>query len=297
MRKLSVLMLICAVLAAASCGDKNTTPGGYKFTRHNSTSDGVKPAPGEMAFVHIYAYVDGKFQNSTRQNDRIMPIRVNSAEELLKTKEKGKPNPVYEAISVMSVGDSISIFVPVTEEMKKQPEMKDAVELRYDVVMLESKTQDAYQAEQQAAKDKIEAEIEITKAREADIAAKVTDLAGQYRSGKLKDKLTTTASGLKYMKLEEGQGPANQSGQKVTVHYYGALTNGQAFDNSFKSGQAFTFPLGAGRVIRGWDEGVALLKGGDKAMLFIPSELGYGKAGSGAKIPGDSELIFYIEVL
>ncbi|MEZ4956143.1 MAG: FKBP-type peptidyl-prolyl cis-trans isomerase [Saprospiraceae bacterium] len=296
MRNLSFSMLLCATLFFSACGEKNITPNGYKFTVHH-TSNGQKPAPGDMAFVHIYGYVDGKFQNSTRQNDRVLPVRVNSKEELQTIKDKGTPNPIYDAVSVMSVGDSISIFIPVTEEMKKNPQMANAKEMRYDIVMLESKTQEDYQAEQKADKERREEEGKILKARESEVATVVTDLAAQYRSGKLKDQLTTTESGLKYMILEPGNGPTTQNGQKVTVNYYGTLTDGTMFDNSFKSGQPFSFNLGQGRVIKGWDEGVALLKGGDQAVFFIPSELGYGKTGSGARIPGDSELIFYIEVL
>ncbi|MEZ4932418.1 MAG: FKBP-type peptidyl-prolyl cis-trans isomerase [Saprospiraceae bacterium] len=287
---------MCHLVFFSACGEKNITPNGYKFTVHH-TSNGQKPAPGDMAFVHIYGYVDGKFQNSTRQNDRVLPVRVNSKEELQTIKDKGTPNPIYDAVSVMSVGDSISIFIPVTEEMKKNPQMANAKEMRYDIVMLESKTQEDYQAEQKADKERREEEGKILKARESEVATVVTDLAAQYRSGKLKDQLTTTESGLKYMILEPGNGPTTQNGQKVTVNYYGTLTDGTMFDNSFKSGQPFSFNLGQGRVIKGWDEGVALLKGGDQAVFFIPSELGYGKTGSGARIPGDSELIFYIEVL
>lgn len=296
MRNLSFSILLCVAFLFSACGEKNITPNGYKFTVHH-TSNGQKPAAGDMAFVHIYGYVDGKFQNSTRQNDRVLPVRVNSKEELQTIKDKGTPNPIYDAVSVMSVGDSISIFIPVTEEMKKNPQMANATEMRYDIVMIESKTQEAYQAEQKADKERREEEGKILKARESEVGAVVTDLAAQYRSGKLKDQLTTTESGLKYMVIEPGNGPATQNGQKVTVNYYGTLTDGTMFDNSFKSGQPFIFPLGQGRVIRGWDEGVALLKSGDHAVFFIPSELGYGKTGSGARIPGDSELIFYIEVL
>ncbi len=99
------------------------------------------------------------------------------------------------------------------------------------------------------------------------------------------------------MVLEEGTGNPTQVGKEIDVHYYGMLTNGEMFDNSFNRGSPISFPLGTGRVIPGWDEGLALMKGGDRGVLFIPSELGYGKAGSGAKIPPDSELIFYVEIL
>ncbi len=296
MRLLSFLLLF-TVVAFSSCSEQNNvTPNGYEVIRHNTPS-GDKPAVGDYAFAHIYAFVDGVLETSTRQQNRLMPVLIYTNEELVKMKESGKPNPVYDAISVMNVGDSITVNLPVTEEMRQNPKFANTKNLHYDIVLVEFKTAEAYNAEQAEAKKEQQELANASKARESEVAAKVTEIAAQYTSGQLKSKITSTDSGLKYMVLTEGDGPATKVGQKVSVNYYGALTNGKSFDNSYKRGQAFQFPLGAGRVIKGWDEGVALLKSGDLAVLFVPSELGYGKAGAGANIPGDSELIFYIEVL
>ena len=96
---------------------------------------------------------------------------------------------------------------------------------------------------------------------------------------------------------EEGNGEQLNPGEMVSVHYYGVLkSDGKMFDNSWKRGQEFQFQLGAGRVIRGWDEGVALLKKGSKATLIVPFALGYGAAGSPPSIPAEADLLFYIEV-
>ena len=181
--------------------------------------------------------------------------------------------------------------------MRQDPRMAETKELYYVIAMESSKTEAEFKAEQEEERAAMAKLAEESKARLGEVETTVKDLANQYTSGGLKDQLTSTESGLKYMILEEGEGPATKVGSPVNVHYYGTLTNGEMFDNSFQRGQAFNFPLGQGRVIKGWDEGVALLKTGDKAVLFIPSELGYGAAGAGEKIPGDSELIFYIEVL
>ena len=110
-------------------------------------------------------------------------------------------------------------------------------------------------------------------------------------------KLDTLGNGLIIYEVEKGRGSIPPQGSHVLVHYYGTLDNGEKFDSSYERGEPLGFNVGKGQVIKGWDEGIALLKGGDKAVLFIPSELGYGKGGSGSKIPGDSELIFYIEAL
>ena len=107
----------------------------------------------------------------------------------------------------------------------------------------------------------------------------------------------TTPSGLKYEDIEPGTGAAASSGQKAKVHYTGWLKNGQKFDSSKDRNDPFEFTLGAGQVIKGWDEGVAGMKVGGKRKLTIPSELGYGARGAGGVIPPNSELIFEVELL
>ncbi len=107
----------------------------------------------------------------------------------------------------------------------------------------------------------------------------------------------TTASGLKYVITHKGTGKKAAAGQKVKVHYTGKLTDGKVFDSSVERGQPFEFQLGAGQVIRGWDEGLALLSIGDKATLIIPSELGYGPNGAGGVIPPNATLIFDVELI
>jgi len=104
-------------------------------------------------------------------------------------------------------------------------------------------------------------------------------------------------SGLKYIDVEVGEGPAAVSGKDVTVHYTGTFPNGKKFDSSVDRDEPFTFKLGAGRVIKGWDEGVAGMRIGGKRKLIIPSELGYGKRGAGGVIPPDAVLHFDVELL
>ena len=105
-----------------------------------------------------------------------------------------------------------------------------------------------------------------------------------------------TGTGLQVVEILAGTGPEARSGQEVSVHYTGWLTNGTKFDSSRDRGQPFKFPLGAGRVIRGWDEGVASMKLGGKRRLILPPELGYGAQGTGP-IPPNSTLIFDVEAI
>ena len=102
---------------------------------------------------------------------------------------------------------------------------------------------------------------------------------------------------LKIEDLVEGAGAQAAAGQKVSVHYTGTLTNGSKFDSSLDRGRPFEFVLGAGRVIKGWDQGVAGMKVGGKRRLTIPSDLAYGAGGFPPVIPPDATLIFEIELL
>lgn len=106
-----------------------------------------------------------------------------------------------------------------------------------------------------------------------------------------------TNTGLRYKILTKGSGNQAQKGNTVSVHYEGSLTNGQIFDSSYQRNQPIDFQLGIGQVIPGWDEGISLLKVGDKARFVIPSELGYGSAGAGGVIPPNATLIFDVELM
>jgi peptidylprolyl isomerase len=108
---------------------------------------------------------------------------------------------------------------------------------------------------------------------------------------------TTTDSGLKYYDVEEGTGDSPKNGQSASVHYTGWLEDGTMFDSSLVRGQPFSFAVGVGQVIPGWDEGVASMKVGGKRQLIIPAKLGYGEQGAGGVIPPNATLIFEVELL
>jgi FKBP-type peptidyl-prolyl cis-trans isomerase len=107
----------------------------------------------------------------------------------------------------------------------------------------------------------------------------------------------TTSSGLQYIDQVVGTGDTAKAGQTVSVHYTGCLTNGKKFDSSVDRGQPFSFRLGVGQMIKGWDEGVQGMKIGGKRKLTIPSNLGYGARGAGGLIPPHATLVFDVELL
>ena len=109
--------------------------------------------------------------------------------------------------------------------------------------------------------------------------------------------MVTTPSGLKYVDEKEGTGPSPARGKTVTVHYTGTLADGKKFDSSRDRNEPFSFQIGVGQVIKGWDEGVMSMKVGGKRKLIIPANLGYGARGAGGIIPPNAELHFDVELL
>lgn len=133
-----------------------------------------------------------------------------------------------------------------------------------------------------------------TRPKAADVAKTGAPAAPASVEGK---EPVTTATGLKYYVLQEGTGAKPTQGQTAVLHYTGWLTDGTKFDSSLDRGRPFTFPVGAGRVIKGWDEAVIDMKIGEKRQLHIPPELGYGDRGAGNVIPPGATLIFDVELL
>ena len=134
-------------------------------------------------------------------------------------------------------------------------------------------------------------------------ATRMQENSGQQASGnapgvpELTGEVQRQPSGLGYIDEQVGEGATPARGQRVTVHYTGWLTTGQKFDSSRDSGRPFTFTLGAGEVIRGWDEGVATMKIGGKRRLVLPPTLGYGARGAPPVIPGNATLLFDVELI
>jgi len=112
-----------------------------------------------------------------------------------------------------------------------------------------------------------------------------------------KKKGLVTENGMRYEVIREGTGPSPRRGDSVTVNYTGWLEDGTKFDSSLDRNQPFTFKLGVGQVIQGWDDGVATMSVGGISKFFIPPELGYGSKGAGGVIPPNANLIFEVELL
>lgn len=297
--KYSWIFAIIGGLFFASCGGDTgsktgTTDSGFRYEFHEK-NEGATPQVGEYAYFHVYMKnpKTGELTINTRTNPTIPAVKIPDEASRL---TGARAVPVYDVLPIMSIGDSLSVFQSLDSLPRKPPGFEDQAEASFQVVLMDIKSEEGYKADQEEAQKKAKAAEAELATLSAEVGAKVEATAKDYMDGKLNDQIQTTASGLKYIIHEEGTGAIPKPGESVTAEYYGALTTGARFDDSFSRTQPFSFPVGQGRVIKGWDEGFGLFKEGTKATLFIPSELGYGARGSGQRIPPNSELIFYVEV-
>jgi FKBP-type peptidyl-prolyl cis-trans isomerase FkpA len=281
-------MLAAAALLFTSCnqeGKRIKSPNGYEYTIHTKAG-GKAPQPGDYVYFHAQIRHADSVVYRTRVQSPEAPFFEIPAEET----EGRKPSPIEDVLRLMTLGDSATVFISLDTVQQKPAGFEDVNEIIYDIVMVDLKSAGEFQTHQ----DQLRQEAETRASEVRDMVAKIVK---DYGEGTLNSQIKATPSGLKYLLYEQGIGPKADPGSQVLVHYFGVLTDGQEFDNSFSRGQALPFMVGQGQVIPGWDEGIGLLNKGGKAALFIPSELGYGKAGAPPAIPADAELIFYVEVV
>jgi len=254
------------------------TPSGYTYIHHvhNNSS---KAKIGDKI----------KYHNVVKKNQQVLISTYNSNaphEIIIPGQEKMKPpiHPVWEGVQLMAIGDSMSIIQPVNEMVPIPDGLNANDTLFYEITVLSI-----------ISKEEVDKELVAIKAQEAAVESATITLIETYKNGTAKN-IQTTDSGLKYIIHHQGEGTKVAEGENASVHYSGHLMDGSKFDNSFGRGEPINFPLGVGRVIPGWDEGIALLNKGGSATFFIPYQLAYGENGSPPHIPPKAELIFYVEL-
>lgn len=195
---------------------------------------------------------------------------------------------LMDALSLLTAGDSVLFLFSADSMFTKTfnmplPEfIKTGSDLKFTVKITRITTEEVLRAD----------EIKIEKEKNME---EVVAIDKYISDNKLSP--VTTASGLKYVMINEGTGAKAEAGKTVRVHYTGKLLDGTKFDSSYDRNDPIEFKLGQGMVIKGWDEGIALLKEGGKALLIIPSNIAYGARGAGGVIPPFAPLTFEVELV
>ncbi|RSK47303.1 FKBP-type peptidyl-prolyl cis-trans isomerase [Hymenobacter rigui] len=263
-----------------------------------AAGDATYPARiGRIMSLHLQfrTATDSVLMHSRRQN-RNQPVRVP-----LDTVRRQQRGGVEEALALLQPGDSGVFRLNVDTVFLKSfrqpvPPFIRKAGSTLTVLAKAEKIQTQEEAMQEMQQQQLKAQAEAKK-QAAQLALKEdARILAYLKLNKLKG--IKTPSGLYYVITKAGTGPKPKTGQTVGVLYTGMLLNGKVFDASSRHGNTpIEFPLGQGRVIPGWDQGIALLPKGSKAVLLIPSALGYGPQGAGADIPANSILRFNVELV
>jgi FKBP-type peptidyl-prolyl cis-trans isomerase len=285
MKKTFLGLMILGVFALlfSSCGNSDgfkTTKSGLKYKFYETNEDGRVPVEGDIIEVNMsYQTPDTVlFDSKTMPNPLIMRLDASVFE-----------GDLYEGIYLMHLGDSASfacntdsVFIKLFRQKVTPPKFDSVDYITFNIKLLSVKSQEEVKKEQEA-ENKAAQEKEKTELEKYLTDNNIT--------------ASPTESGLIYIETEKGNGKQPKKGDTVKVHYSGYLLDGTKFDSSLDRGKPFEFELDAGRVIKGWDEGIALMKVGGKATLIIPSAIAYGPRGAGGMIPPYSTLKFDVELL
>jgi len=261
-----------------------TTKDGLEYKIVNDVQGSQLAKVGDYMEVHIHTHIGDSILFDSRKMNANQPVPFQVPTPAFK-------GDLSDGLVMLSEGDSAVFRVPLDSLLKMgsqpMPWMKkgEGTRVQYDIQVVSVKT-----PEQQKAEAEAHSKLQVT----------ADDKALQDYFAKNNIKASKTASGLYYVITDPGTGDNPKPGQQVTVNYTGMTPSGTKFDSNvdpqFKHVEPFSFALGMGQVIKGWDEGIALLKKGGKGTLYIPSGLAYGERSPSPLIPANSILIFDVEL-
>jgi len=278
------VMLFAMGSVFVSCQSGNDKHGDFKsenglvYKFHKKGEGTVTPKLGEYITIDMVYGTDDTVMFDSKTLPQVMKMPMTEATF------KGD---VYDALAIMKVGDSAtfimnadSVFLKLFRMPQLPPEL-DSIENLYFTMQLNNiETLEEVKAAQ---------EVELKRLQAEESNKRNDYLADNYPDAQ------PIASGLYYIDTKEGKGSTPQKGEKVKVHYKGMFLDGTVFDSSL-DGEPIEFALGEGRVIKGWDEGIGMMRKGGKAVLVIPSDIAYGPNGRGS-IPPFSTLVFEVELV
>lgn len=293
MKKSVFVVAMCLLITATlvSCGPKSPFPGYtptgtglYYKEIVKGTGDQLKM--GDVIHPRLAYYI----------NDSLLFTTANLPEPAVdQVHESLFSGDIYEGFAMMHVGDSMSFMINADSAFRKQfragvvpSYIKPGDYLRWEVVVDDAMSEEAYLQMKQEEQQKMQEEQAILGQQSKD------EFAAWLAANGVKAK--PSESGLIYVCTKKGKGPKPGYKQTVKVHYTGKLLDGTVFDSSVERGEPIAFSLGVGQVIKGWDEGIALMSKGEKGILYIPYDLAYGPRQNGP-IPAFSNLIFEVELV
>ena len=269
---------------------KNKTASNYPYEIFKKTGN-IIAQPGDRIRYREYRYINNELEKETPM-DKPLQASLPARSTI--------PNPPpgnYEALLLGGIGDSLHLDQLLVGVKRLPKNLKETDTINYRIQILDVFTPGEFEIEKVLQKANAQQLKEETIARKEEVEKTTLANIEKFKNGELEDDLIYTHSGLKYIVHEKGKGKKTSPLQKVEVQYMGFLPDGQIFDTTFDDGNSFRFPLGAEKVIKGWDEGISKLTVGSKATFFIPYQLAYGRAGWAGKIPSRADLVFYIELL
>lgn len=284
LKLLTALLGLGVALVAFDNGFQQTKRGlFYKILKTTNTPNKVKIKQGDYVKFHMIYKTD---KDSVLQSTYKFK---QPAEVIVKVDTAADKSQVMEALTLLAKGDSATfrissdlLFRGAPASVQRPPFLASKRFLCYTIKVLDVKTPQQMEAEAKAAVAKRKAEEDKA-------------IADYAKTNNLQ--LSATPSGLRYQITTKGAGINAKAGDTISVHYTGKLLDGKKFDSSYDRNQPIEFMLGKKMVIAGWDEGLQLLKKGEKAVFVIPSGLAYGERAMGADIPANSILVFDVELV
>jgi FKBP-type peptidyl-prolyl cis-trans isomerase FkpA len=281
MKQFLLISLTILILSACDSSQTETTPSGIKVTYMTQGVPADKLKSGNILAVKAFYRTDNNQQIIKTNPGEPAFLQYDSSQTV---EQNGL---VQEVFDMLNVGDSVYFEIPATNlwEVTFKRRLPDSVE-EGAIVKIDLK---------------IESQMSVMEYREymtnlerernaAEYVAEIERFEAYLNENGID--ATITDSGLRYVIANQTQGDTPSNGDIVSVKYKGMLLDGSVFDEG-----TYTFPLGQGQVIAGWDQGISYLRQGERGTLYIPSELGYGSRGSGARIPPFSSLVFEVELV
>ena len=283
--------LISLIFILISCVDKEKVLDNGIELKYFKNGNGEEIKDGQIVMINLqYFDYDGNELLNKVGNDPVVLQKDSSWEN---------NGIIYEVIDNLVTGDSVFFQLTTEQFFKNAPqsvEVPDSVKnklISFYTGVQDVMSQSEFEDYQRVQYEKMQQEMEQQNENQLSIDL---ELIENYLKENNIDAMKSE-SGLHYVITENGNGDNAVAGDNVTVHYTGMLLNGEKFDSSLDRNQPFSFQLGQGMVIRGWDEGITYFNKGASGTLYIPSTLGYGSSGAGGVIPPNAILIFEIQVL